>query len=248
MKTNGKFLAASLMALALGAVPAADAALVSVNFNGFTGGTPGPTQDESTLVGPGGGLGTSWNQYADEDSTGVMVDSTGAATTISVATNFGEGRYDGTGPSLTMLRATLTNFGKGLSSTVTIAGLEADGVYDIWLVSHRHQVTVSERQAGIWSTSNATDSPSSQIVDGRAGALNGATFVAGINYALFENVVANGSGVITFTGAGGTTSNGFDASYRMHLNGLQIEQVPEPAAALLGGIGLLALLRRRRNG
>jgi hypothetical protein len=202
--------------------------LLSVNFNGFTGGTPGPAQDANTLEGPAGGLGTSWNQYADEDSTGVMVDSTGAATTVQVLTNFSEGRYDGTGPGLTMLRATLTNFGKGLSSTVTISGLEPNGSYNVWLVSHRHQSAAAERQAGIWSTTHATSSPGSQIVDGRAGALNGATFVAGINHALFQSVVANESGVILFTGAGGTTANGFDTSYRMHLNGIQIAPAVPP--------------------
>ena len=203
--------------------------LINVNFNGFTGGTPGPTQDGSTLVGPAGGLGTSWNQYAAKSSSGVMVDSTGATTTVTVATNFSEGRYDGTAPSLTMLRATLTDFGKGATNrTVTISGLEAKGSYNVWLVSHRHQSSVAERQAGIWTTAHATSSPPSQIVDGRAGALNGATFVQGVNYALFQSVVANASGVITFTGAGGTTSNGFDADYRMHLNGLQIAPAVPP--------------------
>lgn len=203
--------------------------LLNVNFNGFTGGTPGPTQDAATLEGPAGGLGTSWNQYAAKSSSGVMVDATGAATTVTVVTNFSEGRYDGTAPSLTMLRATLTDFAKGATNrTVTISGLEAGGSYNIWLVSHRHQTTVAERQAGIWSTANTTSSPPSQIVDGRAGALNGATFVAGVNYALFQSVVANGSGVIAFTGEGGTTANGFDASYRMHLNGIQIAPAAPP--------------------
>jgi hypothetical protein len=210
-------------------LPASGFDLINVNFNGFTGGTPGPTQDASTLVGPAGGLGTSWNQYADEDSSGVLVDSTGAATTVTVATNFSEGRYDGTAPALTMLRATLTDFAKGTANrTVTISGLEAGGSYNVWLVSHRHQSSAAERQAGIWTTAHATSSPPSQIVDGRAGALNGATFVAGVNYALYQSVVADGSGVITFVAAGGKTTNGFDADYRMHLNGLQIAPAAPP--------------------
>jgi hypothetical protein len=202
--------------------------LLNVNFNGFTGGTPGPAQDASTLGGPAGGLGTSWNQYAANSSSGVMVDSTGAATTVTVATTFSEGRYDGTAPSLTMLRATLTDFGRGSSRTVTISGLTANENYNVWLISHRHQNAVAERQAGIWSTAHTTSSPSSQVVDGRAGTLNGSSFVAGVNFALFRSVVANGSGVITFTGVGGKMSNGFDADYRMHLNGIQIAPAPPP--------------------
>jgi alpha-galactosidase len=203
--------------------------LINVNFNGFTGGNPGPTQDANTLEGPAGGLGTAWNQYAAKSSSGVVVDSTGAPTTVTVTTNFSEGRYDGTAPTLTMLRATLTDFAKGATNrTVTISGLEANGSYNIWLVSHRHQSTAAERQAGIWSTTHATSSPNTQTVDGRAGALNGASFVPGVNFALFQSIVANGSGVITFTGAGGSTSNGFDASYRMHLNGIQIAPAAPP--------------------
>jgi hypothetical protein len=38
---------------------------------------------------------------------------------------------------------------------------------------------------------------------------------------------------------GGTAPNGIDASFR-------VVTVPEPASALLGSIGVLALLRRRR--
>lgn len=207
--------------------------LISVNFYRFTP-SLGDPEVASTLEGPGGGLGTSWNQYAANSSSGTMVDSSGAATSVKVTTNFSEGRYDGTAPTLTMLRATLTDFAKGATNrTVTISGLEANGSYNIWLVSHRHQSTAAERQAGIWATTHATSSPPSQIVDGREGALNGATFVAGVNYALFRSVVANDSGVIAFTGAGGSTNNGFDASYRMHLNGIQIApaappQPPEP--------------------
>ena len=202
---------------------------INVNFNGFTGGTPGPVQDASTLVGPAGGLGATWNQYAARSSSGIVVDSTGAPTSVSITTNFSEGRYDGTAPGLTMLRATLTDFAKGAANrTVTISGLDPNGSYNVWLVSHRHQSATAERQAGIWTTAHPTSSPGSQIVDGRAGALNGATFVAGVNFALFRSVVADASGVITFIGAGGATANGFDASYRMHLNGIQIAPAPPP--------------------
>lgn len=182
-----------------------------------------------------------------------MLDSTGSATNITVATNFAEGRYDGTGPELTMLRATLTDFGRGSTRAVTISGLEADGIYDIWLVSHRQQSgsapNYNERQLGTWNTANTTTSPSSQLVDGvSSGATpQGNDFVAGVNYALFQNVVANASGQIVFTGQAATIAAGFDDNYRIHLNGLQIIQVPEATTALLGSLGLLALLRRRRG-
>lgn len=200
----------------------AGAELINVNFYKFTPSPPGNPEVESTLEGPAGALDTSWNQYAANSSSGVMVDSTNGPTTVTVATNFSEGRYDGTGPTLTMLRSTLTDFSKGLTRTVTVSGLEAHGLYDVWLVSHRHQGTAAERQKGTWTSVNDTTSSSSQLVDGTVGALNGSTFVAGVNYALFENVEANGSGQIVFNGKGATIADGFDANYRLHLNGIQI--------------------------
>ena len=207
--------------------------LINVNFNGFTGGNPGPTQDASTLEGPAGGLGTSWNQYAANSSSGVMVDATGAATTVTVTTNFAEGRYDGTAPSLTMLRAALTDFGRGLTRTVTISGLTPNAHYDVWLVSHRHQNDTRERQKGTWTTELPTVSPKPQLVDGTgwpsSAPLNGSSFVAGVNFASFLSVEANASGVITFTGKGATVADGYEDDFRLHLNGIQIA----PAAPVI---------------
>ena len=163
-----------------------------------------------------------------------MVDSTGAPTTGTIATNFSEGRYDGTAPGLTMLRATLTDFAKGVASrTVTIRGLEAGGRYDVWIVSHRHQGGAAERQYGSWSTAHDTISPSPQIANGTSGTLNGSTFVAGVNFLQFENVEAGETGQIVFNGRAARFADGFDADYRLHFNGLQIAPAgpvvpPEP--------------------
>ena len=54
--------------------------------------------------------------------------------------------------------------------------------------------------------------------------------------------MADGSGNITLNfGISQAFANDFA------INGFQlVQQVPEPSAALLGGLGLLALLRRRR--
>ena len=62
-----------------------------------------------------------------------------------------------------MLRGSMTNFGKGNDGTnVTINGLEAGGIYDIWLVTLRNQPFDSgepdgtEQYVGWWSTTNTT--------------------------------------------------------------------------------------------
>ena len=72
---------------------------------------------------------------------------------------------------------------------------------------------------------------------------NGSTWVLGANYALFENIVANGSGVITMTSH---SDNSIPNDVRIGLNGFQLVSVPEPSTALLAGFGLLGLVRRRR--
>ena len=109
----------------------------SINVN-FTGGTP---ETESALSGPGGGLGTTWNQFVGPDSPGVVLDSLGPATTVTIDTNFGlPNTFDAPVIALPMLRGSMTNFGKGSDDTnVTINGLEAGGVYNIWMVTLRNQ-------------------------------------------------------------------------------------------------------------
>jgi len=226
----------------------AHAALINVNFEQFTPGL-GTFETENTLEGPAGGLGTEWNQFADEDSSGILVDSTGANTTVAFNSNYGEGRNSG-GNDLTMLNSLLTDFGKGAVRTINITGLTPGGEYDVWLVTFRNQSTETERNVGTWSTSNTTSSPSTQLIDNR-GALNGSTFVENYNYVLFDSVIADGLGQMSFTSDGGNSGDSFDggtlsADFRMGLNGFQIQSIPAPAA-LPAGLALFGLLAVRRK-
>jgi hypothetical protein len=191
------------------------------NFEQFTPslGTP---EVESTLEGPAGGRGAMWNQFADEDSAGPLIDSNGTLTTVAFTTDFTEGRSGGSGNS-PMMRSTLTDFGRGLERTLAINGLEANGMYDIWLVSYRDSTAARERTVGVWSMPNVTSSPVPQIIDNRI-ARNGATFIDGLNYIRFGNVQANGAGQIVCNGNGADTGEGFDDDYRLGLSGFQLWQ------------------------
>ena len=218
--------------------------LVNVNFAGAN------TADEpsASLSGPADGLGTTWNQVVGTGASGALVDSTGAPTTVSISHDYNL-TADDNPTTLPILQGSVANFGKGDDATVTISGLEAGGLYDIWLVSLRNQPFSgdgTEQYYGNWVTGNVTSSASSQLLDAVDPTINTSTFVAGYNYVLFEDVKATVGGVITFTADAAEPGDIAALGHRLGLNGMQITQVPEPSAALLGGLGLLALLRRRR--
>jgi hypothetical protein len=206
----------------------------SINVN-FTGGTP---ETASSLSGPAGGLGTNWNQFTGPNSAGVVLDSLGTATTVTITSNFGlPNTFDGAVIALPMLRGSMTNFGKGVDNTnVTINGLEAGGFYNIWMVTLRNQPyngTGTEQYVGWWRTTHASTSPSDQLVNAVGATVNTSTFVAGYNYVLFEKVEANGSGQIVFTGVAGPLLDGSNNNHRHGLNGLQIEKTTAPVIGIV---------------
>jgi hypothetical protein len=232
----------ALAITALSSITASQAVLINLNYNN-AGDTP------SGLSGPAGGLGTTWNSVTSSGATGALQDSGDDPTTVSVATtgyNAGPDLSTATPGNLPIYRSFLSSFGRPNNYTVTISGLENGGLYDIWLLSYRDIATGgTERSVGTWATTNTT-SPSSQLVDSEAD-LDAVAFIDGYNYVLFSNVEATVGGVISFTGE----SEGFGvpqttASRRLHLNGVQIENVPEPSALALFAISGLMMLRRRR--
>jgi len=194
------------------------AALNSLNLNIKEG------ADDSGLEGPTGGAGLVWNQHGSDAPTGILLDSTGVTTVVTVDASDNVDIASWGAPALTALQTGYFDFGKGADFTVTISGLQNNGIYDLWILT-RSNGTGTESNFGTFRTSN-TNASGDQVIDSRS-VYNGDTWVQGQNYAKFSSVVASPTGVITFT------SDGHDpfeidpldgASYRLMVNGLQIQK------------------------
>jgi len=227
--------------LAAGSV---SAALVNVNFHNDSGG-----ETEADLDGPLGGASSTWNQSTSASGTDVL-NSANVATTIDWAFAHSLEENDTNNwadPARKMLIGSFGQFGKGEDSTLTISGLVAGQLYNVAIAASRLRNNGTEHSYGTFSTSNNTTS-GSQTVDGIT-SLNGDAWELGVNHALFENVEANGSGEISFLADALDNDELFAGSLarRFHLNGFQIESVPEPSTTALLGLGGLALILRRRK-
>lgn len=182
-----------------------------VSFVQFTP-SLGDFEDPAALDGPGGGSGEIWNQIRAVSGNNLL-DSNGVATSVGVVTTFSECRQRSTA-GLPLLYDALTDFNKGLSRTVTISGLPPGSLYNVWLASTATSAGATERANGTFSTTNATSTPGAQPIDQSVTA-NTATWEEGNNYVLFESVVVDGSGQISFTAAS-------TEGYRLPLSGFQL--------------------------
>ncbi len=181
--------------------------VVNVNFQRDSG----PTETAGgAAFGPDVTL--TWNNYTRSMTTiSNCLDSTGAATTISITDNHTDGYY--TSVWLLAYGANIMNnyhYNSAQGSKVmTIAGLTADGLYDLYIYGHgdnESQNTVFT----IGSVSKATD-----VHDALTGSYATA-LTEGAHYVFFPGVQADPSGQIVVTW-GPASGSGYAA-----INGLQI--------------------------
>lgn len=233
-------LVAALAGLALSAV--AEAAVVSINFTGNAGANGSLSASDVAGALPV----SNWNNAT---SGGALVDSTGAASTITVTYSVGgwSNQYVGTATANERLMKGYLDI-SGTTSTITLNNLSAAQTYQIYLYSDGEN-TSSGTPAARTGTFTIN------------GIATGISDVAGAQFAgTFTPVTAGTTGagnytIVTVTGstsyaisAQGTVADAIDNVYRAPLNGLQVVSVPEAGtASLLGACGLLALVRRRRH-
>jgi hypothetical protein len=64
----------------------------------------------------------------------------------------------------------------------------------------------------------------------------------------FDGIYVENNNYVKLSGLSGDSSITMTATTgEVHLAAFQVVQIPEPGAAFLGGLGVLALLRRRRS-
>ena len=175
-----------------------------------------------------------------------LLDSLGATTGVGVSfTDIGGPDDWGYGSALKLLWRSGRAFynGPGNAGSFSITGLTPGATFNLWIASS-HLSGDAARNIGDWTTANTNTTGASVVMDNTGQETNGSTWVLGVNYTLFENIEANGSGVITMT-EHAINPNLTDS--RVGFNGFQLVSVPEPSSAALLGLGAFALILRRRK-
>jgi hypothetical protein len=234
-KTNVATLACASL---LGSAAMSQAALVIGDIISVNLAVPGttPTPSGAAVI---GGVTDTWNQIvtpsADWESSADgtysgLTKTTGAASGVSLAFAGGvtaHGIDNTQGPDVYKsafgLRPSVP------SATVTLSGLGAGTIVDLYLYSGGYVTGEGATFNFGISSFTATNTVSVET-----------TYTLNNNYVKIAGLVADGSGNITGTWTAATSGN------YSTFNGAQIAVVPEPSAALLGGLGMLCLLRRRR--
>jgi hypothetical protein len=206
--------------------------IISVNLV-IPGSTPTPSG--AAVIGQAG---DTWNQVVSPSSVwessaagtySPLVTTTGAASGVSLTFGAGAVAHGISNAEPLDIYKSAFAIKPNTSATVSLSGLGAGTIVDLYLYSGGY--TTAEGATFDFGTGafTATNTVSQDT-----------TYTLNDNYVKIAGLVADGSGNITGTWTAATSGN------YSTFNGAQIAVVPEPSAALLGGLGMLYLLRRRR--
>jgi hypothetical protein len=178
------------------------------------------------------GLGNLTNATVSKND---LAGSTGTASTIDLAiTSVNTDGYSDQTPKDGVWTSYMTTVAQnGTGPTITLSGLSPGDVVNLVLYNGNAR----------WSGATIADYTFGGVTKQAAESLasNTMPLTDGVTYVRFDGLVADVDGRIS--GTFGTPAGIGTAT----LAGLQFEVVPEPSAAVLGLLGSLALLRRRRN-
>lgn len=208
-----------------------------------------------------------WNRVTGAGTTTItasnLADSTGAASGVGIELEIngsflglpGQQELGGAGLAYEDLMSDYVYLSSPSGSQVVtkdgrIFGLAADQLYDVYLYAQGDDFTVdfSPGQNTVFTIGGVSKQTSWDGVVGGNGLLT-----EGIEYVRYT-VFADALGEIAFTyanvvsGPGGNVATDLDGvnSRFAAINGIQIVAVPEPGAVLMGAVGFLLLLKRRR--
>ena len=209
------------IALAVASVIAssATATLINVDFNSSGPGTSVGTFAGTGILGGGTWNGVTVNQNAQALATTSLLDSTGAASGISVTIPAYQGAWNFASQPPSSWKPLMGDYlyvtAAGQSTaTINLSGLGSSTAWDLVFYSASGQGEGSNFTIGA-TTKQTTDS----------GGI-GATLTVGDEYVVFNNIVSSGSGTISIAWENYGTPGSV-------LNGLQIQSVPEPSSVFL---------------
>jgi len=229
------------------------AATLSVNFQ-LEGDTTGSSQNFGEYKGvtvPYTGLGaapttgTFWNQILATASTSATDFYSDGVTPSTISLTLSNSNASFNSPSSTgaatadsptsqadLLQGWRKGTGTGIVGSFTLSGLTAGDTYAVYLYGVNGNFKGHGADFTIGSVSQNTSGS------------NGTTFTLGLNYVVFNNVVADSSGQITGTWAPKT---GDVTNPEADFNALQVLALPEPGTLALIAVGSLMFLVSRRR-
>ncbi|QTN32200.1 PEP-CTERM sorting domain-containing protein [Akkermansiaceae bacterium] len=192
---------------------------------------------------------STWGQWngGGTNSSGASTDGTfgSLSSTVASASTFGAGEGSNSGSNLSLNRSnkpgslifSLTN---NSGSDQSLEGFYFDAVGRFAQSAKDWSLTFSGAISGTAASGTLTES---DMMAATAAQRNWFVDLSGLTDSTWES---GGTAIFTLAFSGGATSTGTGGGQETLVDNIGITVVPEPSAALLGALGVLCLLRRRR--